>query len=181
MRALGEWEVGFSLLDPQSARDVDCVRVVESDDVLLFHIVNEGGMDVKVKSTECMRRSLAFDLPDRICTTCMYNWQFDDDVRTRHGSPFYVEWHLLEHVPELMAFMKRIIRERRMNCNPRITVNGGVSKYLYNMAANLFFARNGRMELDDGQLGLIRKIHDYRMGWDEFGEKIVKPIIDWPI
>lgn len=79
----------------------------------------------------------------------------------------------------MTELLKEIKRCKLFNFNEKIRINGKfVSKYMYSIAANMFFILNNSMDLNDEQKQFILDIHDYKITWDDWKENKYIKIFD---
>lgn len=170
MRILNEYFIGYSLINPKKARDIDILRLVSDDDLVVSRELetrDDVQLDVLTKSTGLIKRQMDYDwsVANKLDLLC-YNWQLDIDIIKQN---FPIVFHLTDKTQEQLKVLETIFLKGRLNCNPNIAIELGsitnaVDKKLYNVAATCFILLNKKAYFTDKQLNVIERIHDYQVG-----------------
>lgn len=165
-----QYKVGSANLQIDNKNDKDYI-ILQSDYSYKKVIDPETKEDLIYISKEVLENNLNFRGNFK---HQMYNYQYDEDII---GSDFPIEYHILDHKKELLAYLKEIVRQRLFNMNTTISVNGNCTKIVYHVAYNYFILKNNSPILTAEQVEIVNKIHDLKMPIsyvDELSKDILK-------
>lgn len=167
---LNLYEVGFSKIEPNVAKDKDylCVLPDETGKTMLHYHKYLGNKDVFFETPEFLYKRFNYSLG--IPRLLLTNYYLDADII---GNEFPFEFHFLEHKNEILKLLDQIKTGGLFNYVPGLTFNGGhISKLVYHVAISKFFIQNDKMILTPEQKEIIIKIHNCQMTWDEYLQRV---------
>ena len=171
-----EYIIGSKLLGLKNTRDMD--RLVFNSNVDYKRICKDGN-DVVNVSEEYLKDTMRFINPvGKRARLMIYNYQLDQAII---GQNFPIKYNILDYKLELLELITRVILEKGMNFNKRITTNNGCCcKQVYHIAYNIFILYNNSPILTNEQKQIIQDIHDELVPIDYLDElvKILMEVLD---
>ena len=151
---MNKYLIGSKLLGLTNEKDSDYV-VITNENKKVF----ENGEDIFYLTEEQLLKNLNFNVRNSFILAV--NYQYD---RAIIGSEFPIEYHILDHRTELINFLKKVVKNRDLNFNKRITCkNNCCSRLIYHIAYNLFILENNSPIITEEQKAIIQDIHDIKM------------------
>lgn len=152
-----------------NCHDEDCLEIIDSEEDIYYY-KNIDNKEVYHISSGQLKKRLNYSLNySKWYRLLLWNYQLDKDII---GKDFPYEFHLLEHKEEVIKLLEFIKENKLNNYSKDILMNGYVDKIVYHIAITKFFLLNNCMKLTRGQKAIIQKIHDRKMTWEEYEEKV---------
>lgn len=173
------FEIGFGFIFPNHGRDRDYLLINKDEENRIYKRYIQEGNDILEESLKELKDRISFDknwlMRQRLLDhyQALFLYQLDTEFRKQRGSYFPLEINILQHKEDILNLLREIEQKKKFNFNRKITIDGKyVSKTFYSIAINKFFIANNSMILTKEQKNIILKIHDIKMTWEEYIEKV---------
>ena len=173
------FEIGFDFIFQGHGRDKDYLLVNKDEETRVYKRYIQEGNDILEVSLKELKDWTRFDkdwlMRQKLFESyqALYLYQLDAEFRKQRGSYFPIEINILQHKEDILNLLREIEKKKKFNFNRKITIDGNyVPKTLYSIAINKFFIANNSMILTKEQEDIILKIHDIKMTWEEYIEKV---------